>query len=99
MTMIGEYVTVRGPCGTTAMLRRGLPTVARAALFLAPTTAASAAPTIAAEEAMGHVGETATVCGVVASSKYATSVRRQPAFMNLDRPYQSRLIQRNGSES
>jgi hypothetical protein len=38
------------------------------------------------DDAINHVGEDAVVCGVVASAKYATSTRRQPTFLNLDKP-------------
>jgi hypothetical protein len=34
-----------------------------------------------------HVGETATVCSVVASAKFASSSRSQPTFLDLDQPY------------
>lgn len=56
------------------------------------TTAQSAAPqaqahTLTGAEAKEHIGETATVCGVVASTRYAVSSRGQPTFLNLDKPY------------
>jgi DNA/RNA endonuclease YhcR with UshA esterase domain len=38
-------------------------------------------------EAPSHVGETATVCGVVASAKYSTRSQSQPTFLDLDKPY------------
>ena len=44
------------------------------------------------DEAINHVGEDATVCGVVASAKYATSTRRQPTFLNLDKPYPNQVF-------
>ena len=40
----------------------------------------------------GLVGETATVCGVVASAKYAADLRLQPTFLNLDKPYPDQLF-------
>jgi micrococcal nuclease len=43
--------------------------------------------TLTSAEAAAHVGEVVTVCGVVASAKYATGVRGAPTFLNLDRPY------------
>jgi micrococcal nuclease len=43
--------------------------------------------TLTASEAGAHLGETATVCGVVVSAKYATRVHGAPTFLNLDRPY------------
>ncbi len=33
------------------------------------------------------MGETATVCGVVASAKFAANSRSQPTFLDLDRSY------------
>jgi hypothetical protein len=39
------------------------------------------------ENAAGHIGETATVCGVVASSKYEANVRSQPTLLDLGKPY------------
>jgi len=47
---------------------------------------ANAAPLTAAE-ASGHVGENATICGVVASAKYAATSRSQPTFLDIDKPY------------
>ncbi len=46
-------------------------------------------PTLSAAEAKDHVGQTATVCGVVASARYAASSRGEPTFLNLDQPYPS----------
>jgi hypothetical protein len=47
---------------------------------------AYAAP-LSPEDTPKHVGETATVCGVVASAKFAGGSRSQPTFLDLDRPY------------
>lgn len=54
------------------------------ALFLGPSFAQAAKLT--AEDASKHVGETATVCGTVASARYAEHTRGQPTFLNLDKP-------------
>ncbi len=40
-------------------------------------------------EAASHVGERATVCGLVASATYADCSRGQPTFLNLDKPFQT----------
>lgn len=45
------------------------------------------AATVSPEDASGHVSETATVCGVVASAKFAASSRAQPTFLDFDRSY------------
>ena len=47
---------------------------------------------ISPEEAINHIGEQATVCGTVASSKFSTKSRRQPTFLNLNRPYPSHIF-------
>jgi DNA/RNA endonuclease YhcR with UshA esterase domain len=47
---------------------------------------AYAAP-LSPEDTPKHVGETATVCGVVASAKFAASSRSQPTFLDLNEPY------------
>jgi hypothetical protein len=51
------------------------------------STLALGETTISAADAKDHVGETVTVCGVVASSKYAATTHRQPTFLDFDRPY------------
>jgi len=66
----------------------------------APTGAASTPagqapgqqPTLTAAEAKDHLGETATVCGVVASARYAASSRGRPTFLNLEAPYPNQLF-------
>ncbi|MCI0724078.1 MAG: YHYH domain-containing protein [Acidobacteria bacterium] len=43
--------------------------------------------TLNAVEAKDHVGETAVVCGKVASARYAEGSRGSPTFLNLDKPH------------
>jgi len=43
--------------------------------------------TLNAKEAKDHIGEQATVCGKVASTRYAAATRGRPTFLNLDKPY------------
>jgi hypothetical protein len=62
-----------------------------AAVLLVWNGSAEAAP-VGPKEAAGLVGETATVCGVVASAKYAADLRLQPTFLNLDKPYPDQLF-------
>lgn len=61
------------------------------AVFALPAARVSAAdqapPRIPAAEASSHVGETAQVCGHVASAAYFGSVKGSPTFLNVDRPY------------
>jgi hypothetical protein len=42
---------------------------------------------ITAKQAKDHVGETATVCGKMVSTHFASSTKGQPTFLNLDQPY------------
>ena len=43
-------------------------------------------------EAKDHIGETATVCGTVNSTRYAPSTKGQPTFLNLDKPYPNQIF-------
>jgi hypothetical protein len=51
------------------------------------TLSISAEQSIPAAEAAKHVGDKATVCGVVASISYASRSKGQPTFLNLDKPH------------
>jgi hypothetical protein len=44
------------------------------------------------DQAPLHIGETATVCGVVASTRYAAGTKGQPTFLNFDLPYPRQLF-------
>lgn len=50
-------------------------------------SARSHAATLTAVQAKDHIGEHATVCGVVASATFAARSKGQPTFLNLDKPY------------
>lgn len=52
-------------------------------LTIMPAVAAEIGP----EDAASHVGQTATVCGTVASTKYAANSRAQPTFLDMGQPY------------
>ena len=43
-------------------------------------------------EAGKHVGENATVCGLVASAHFAATSRGRPTFLNLDEPYPRQIF-------
>lgn len=47
---------------------------------------------LTAAQAKGHVGERATVCGAVASTRYAEKTKGQPTFLNLDDPYPNQIF-------
>jgi hypothetical protein len=42
---------------------------------------------LTAAEAKVQIGELATACGKVASTLYATTIRGEPVFLNLRKPY------------
>ena len=44
------------------------------------------------DQAKSHIGEKATVCGIVASAHYAASSKGQPTFVNLDKPYPNQIF-------
>ena len=43
--------------------------------------------TLIGDEALQHLGETNTVCGLIASTKYAVGAPGNPTYLNFDRPY------------
>jgi DNA/RNA endonuclease YhcR with UshA esterase domain len=43
-------------------------------------------------EAKDHVGERATVCGQVVSTRYADGSKGQPTFLNLDKPHPNEIF-------
>jgi hypothetical protein len=45
-----------------------------------------------AVDAKDHIGELGTVCGKVASTRYASTSRGKPTFLNLDKPYPSQVF-------
>jgi DNA/RNA endonuclease YhcR with UshA esterase domain len=51
-----------------------------------PAMAAHADP-LAPEDAAKHVGEKATVCGIVAGAKYAAQTGGRPTFLDFGKPY------------
>jgi DNA/RNA endonuclease YhcR with UshA esterase domain len=58
-------------------------------LFLALSVGAAraaAGEALGPEQAIEHVGEQATVCGIVASANFASGSRGSPTFLNLGRP-------------
>jgi DNA/RNA endonuclease YhcR with UshA esterase domain len=63
-----------------------------AALLISGTAWALQPNSITASEAYKHIGETATVCGNVASATYATGSRGKPTFLNLDKPYPGHIF-------
>ena len=54
--------------------------------------AISVAETFTANQASKHIGETATICGIVASTNFAKQAKGQPTFLNLERPYPNESV-------
>jgi len=59
------------------------------AVLLAPVQAQKK---LSASEAKDHIGETATVCGSVASTRHTASTKGEPTFLNLDKAYPSQIF-------
>jgi len=51
-----------------------------------------AADNLTADQAKDHVGENATVCGVVAGTHFAEHSKGSPTFVNLDNPYPNQVF-------
>ncbi len=47
---------------------------------------------MAPAQARSNIGKTATVCGKVASAKYAANTSRKPTFLNLDEPFPRQIF-------
>jgi hypothetical protein len=76
---------------TPALAAVGFATLALVVLAAGSVTAADVVQ-IPAAEAGDHVGETAEVCGFVASSAHIASVDGQPTFLNFVEPYPDQLF-------
>jgi hypothetical protein len=61
-------------------------------LLSGSATALGQAKRLTAAEAKDHIGEQNTVCGKVASTRYAATTRGKPTFLNLDQPYPSQVF-------
>ena len=62
--------------------------VAIAAATLSMVAFSAGAATVTPDDAMGQVGHTAKVCGVVAATNYAADTRGHPTFVTLVSPSQ-----------
>src|SRR6476620_10630518 len=61
-------------------------------LFAALVQPAFAQKRLTTAEAREHIGEVATVCGTVVSTRYAASTKGKPTFLNLDKPYPNQVF-------
>src|SRR5579862_7834703 len=62
------------------------------AALSSPSRVLADAANISAVDAIHFVGQVATVCGLVASAKYASETKGQPTFLNLDKPYPNHVF-------
>jgi len=62
------------------------------AFLLLAAGSALAQKTLTATEARDHVGDQATVCGKVVSTRYAESSRGSPTFLNFEQPYPNQIF-------
>jgi len=53
---------------------------------------AFAQKSLSTAEAKEHIGEVATVCGTAVSTRYASSTKGRPTFLNLDKPYPNQVF-------
>jgi micrococcal nuclease len=53
---------------------------------------ANASTPLTPVQASRHIGERATVCGVVASGHFAIRSRGNPTFLNMERPYPNQIF-------
>ena len=67
-------------------------TIALTALLLVASNALADSSPISAADAIKFVGSSATVCGQVASAKYASSTNGKPTFLNLDQPFPNQIF-------
>src|SRR6266705_2885072 len=79
----------------TINIKRCIQIVILSCVALAPCDVLAQAAQVkrlTAAEAKDHIGEQATVCGKVTSTRYAATTRGKPTFLNLDKPYPSQVF-------
>jgi hypothetical protein len=60
--------------------------------IVTPCIVSAQAGHITAAEAKNHIGEKATVCGNVISTRYSARTQGNPTFLNLDEPYPRQIF-------
>src|SRR5262249_26351548 len=80
------------PMKRTAALLLGLAVYIPLFVQASTPTPIATDQTLTASQAKDHVGEKATVCGVVASTRYAAQSKGAPTFVNLDKPYPNQVF-------
>jgi hypothetical protein len=62
------------------------------AMMLGLSPLPSGAATISPDDAATQVGQKATVCGLVASTKFDAHLRSQPTFLDFGKPYPDQMF-------
>jgi DNA/RNA endonuclease YhcR with UshA esterase domain len=73
-------------------MSRQVPALLIVACVLLATSSVLAQKTLTAVEAKAHIGEQATVCGKVVSTRWAESSRGNPTFLNFDHAYPDQVF-------
>jgi hypothetical protein len=60
--------------------------------MVAASAVASRAASLRPEDAAQHIGQNATVCGVVASTKFDAHLPSQPTFLDFGKPYPEQVF-------
>src|SRR5271168_763977 len=74
------------------IMSRRLSALSMLAFALLAASSLLAQKTLTATEAKAHIGEQATVCGKVVSTRWAESSRGSPTFLNFDQPYPDQVF-------
>lgn len=80
--------TGRTAARTALIAAKSIAALAAFALWAAPIDAAE----LSDEDAAHHVGETATVCGIVASGKFDANLQSQPTFLDFGKRYPDQVF-------
>jgi hypothetical protein len=75
-----------------AMLLQALTCIVALVAFSSSPSVIADTVNISAADAIHFVGQAATVCGRVASAKYASDANGQPTFLNLDKPFPNHVF-------
>ena len=73
-------------------MSRRVPALPIVACVLLATSSLLAQKTLTAVEAKAHIGERATVCGKVVSTRWAEGSRGSPTFLNFDEAYPDQVF-------
>jgi preprotein translocase subunit SecG len=88
----GEACFASGVRGPEENMSRKSKILALSILILAFAASALAQETISPYAASRFIGQQKTVCGMVASAKYAARSKGRPTFLNLDKPYPNQVF-------